>query len=578
MRTLTHQRTHQTSTRVCTQVPPSIGPSGCISFHHARFNFSRSLKLLDLYVCLAHFFVSLPCSLFSLLSNCVVEIYGLDPVLAYQHAFVYIRQLAIHLRQALLVKKKDAHRAVYNWNFVNCLRVWAKVLAVHGVASTASNGAVAASDNLQALVYPFVQICLGTLTVLPSSRYFPLRFHVVRMLIDLCARCSIFVPLAPFLLGVLHAPELARKPTSSTRKVNDIHYVLKASKHIIATKTYQEAVVSEALHLLLQYFNLFATSIAFNELILPTVKILRKAAKEAIVIHRVRKQVQGFVLKLEHNASWIATKRNACNWAPKDMMEAKRGVDGLHTFDAEVNSSKGPASGAQQSPLAKYVAVALEERKMLDDSKADWDGSKGSRKEPTKKAAKKAANNSDDDDEDEDDKYDRKKKAQQGDEDDEGEEEEDDEGEDEEDEEDDGSDDDADEEEDGQPRKKKSKAANGAAASKPARPAFEYPADMDADMDADGAQGDMLQELAFSDDDDEEDNKPRKKQTKQPQQQKQKQTKQAPKQQQPQKKKQQQSPASKSVKKEGGQQQQQSKKQSGGKPAASPAGQKRKRV
>jgi nucleolar complex protein 2 len=40
------------------------------------------------------------------LSNCVVELYGVDLSNAYQHAFVFIRQMAMILRNALSVKTK----------------------------------------------------------------------------------------------------------------------------------------------------------------------------------------------------------------------------------------------------------------------------------------------------------------------------------------------------------------------------------------------------------------------------------------------------------------------------------------
>ena len=40
------------------------------------------------------------------MQNSLVEIFSLDDRLTYQHGFVYIRQLAIHLRNAILQKKK----------------------------------------------------------------------------------------------------------------------------------------------------------------------------------------------------------------------------------------------------------------------------------------------------------------------------------------------------------------------------------------------------------------------------------------------------------------------------------------
>jgi nucleolar complex protein 2 len=39
------------------------------------------------------------------MENCVVEIAGVDAAATYPHAFVYIRQLAIHLRSAMTTRK-----------------------------------------------------------------------------------------------------------------------------------------------------------------------------------------------------------------------------------------------------------------------------------------------------------------------------------------------------------------------------------------------------------------------------------------------------------------------------------------
>ena len=44
--------------------------------------------------------------LINFMQHSMVEIFAIDHELTYQYAFVYIRQLAIHLRNAITVKKK----------------------------------------------------------------------------------------------------------------------------------------------------------------------------------------------------------------------------------------------------------------------------------------------------------------------------------------------------------------------------------------------------------------------------------------------------------------------------------------
>lgn len=65
------------------------------------------------------------------MGTCVVELFGLDSAAAYEHAFGYIRQLAVLLRSALSMRTKDAFRQVYCWQTISSLELWAKLLAIH---------------------------------------------------------------------------------------------------------------------------------------------------------------------------------------------------------------------------------------------------------------------------------------------------------------------------------------------------------------------------------------------------------------------------------------------------------------
>lgn len=79
----------------------------------------------------------------------LAEIYLLNTELSYKHAFLYIRQLAIHLRNATTLKKKENFQTLYNWQFVNSLRLWSELISMAKPRS-----------SLRDLLYPLVQVIL----------------------------------------------------------------------------------------------------------------------------------------------------------------------------------------------------------------------------------------------------------------------------------------------------------------------------------------------------------------------------------------------------------------------------------
>ena len=76
------------------------------------------------------------------MGNCVVELYGVDPTASYQHAFVYVRQLALNLRNGMVKKTKDALQAVQGREEVRSART--------GRTDDATLGAVEISTDDQA--------------------------------------------------------------------------------------------------------------------------------------------------------------------------------------------------------------------------------------------------------------------------------------------------------------------------------------------------------------------------------------------------------------------------------------------
>lgn len=227
--------------------------------------------------------------------NCIVELCGIHMPTTYQHQFVYIRQLAMHLRTALTTKTKESFKSVYNWQYVHSIRLWTRVLSTY---CDKTNPLEAAGGGvLRPLIYPLVQVTIGVLRLKPSSKFFPLRFHCIRALIDLMRHTGTFIPVASHLFEVLESAELRGKAKPSTQKPLDFTLAIKAPNAYLGTRPYQVGLAEEIVNLLFDFYGAFALSISFPELAIPAILQLKRYIKRSKNF-QINKQLQQLVEKV----------------------------------------------------------------------------------------------------------------------------------------------------------------------------------------------------------------------------------------------------------------------------------------
>merc|ERR1711977_168766 len=156
----------------------------------------------------------------NLMKNSAAELWGIDAGVGYATGFTFIRQLAIHLRSSITNNQQESYKTVYNWQYVHSLDFWSCVLSEHcSPVKEAENGK---ESELRPLIYPTVQVALGAMRLIPTSTYFPLRFHLMRSLLRLSRATGTYIPLASALLEVLNSNEMKKLQSPARSKVSTL--------------------------------------------------------------------------------------------------------------------------------------------------------------------------------------------------------------------------------------------------------------------------------------------------------------------------------------------------------------------
>lgn len=304
----------------------------------------------------------------NLMKNTASELWGLDPNVGYTTGFAFIRQLAVHLRTSITNKTKDSYKTVYNWQYVHSLDFWSRVVSSH--CESLREAEAGKPSPLRPLIYPVVQVTLGAMRLIPTAQYFPLRFQLVRSLLRISGATSTYIPLAPALIEVLNSNELKKPAKPSTLKALDFATSIRATKAYLKTRVYQDGLGEQLVELLSEFFVLWCKNIAFPELALPVIVLLKRwikahAKKGAGNKNgKVNALVTLLIQKLEANSKWVEEKRVKVDFAPND----RAGVEG---FLKDVEWEKSPLGAyiVGQRKTRDQKAKMLEEARKMEDKK-----------------------------------------------------------------------------------------------------------------------------------------------------------------------------------------------------------------
>lgn len=133
----------------------------------------------------------------------------LDAEASYEYTFAYIRQFSIHLRNAIIAKRKELIQNIYNWQFLKGLEIWVAVLCKLCKRFGETNGC-------SQLIYPLTEVISTARRLFCSPKYLPFRIHCIKMLLKLQKNLGVFIPTFAYSIELLDDfAEIMKIPQSS---------------------------------------------------------------------------------------------------------------------------------------------------------------------------------------------------------------------------------------------------------------------------------------------------------------------------------------------------------------------------
>lgn len=149
-------------------------------------------------------------SMIGFMRHSLIELYKIDPKIAFKQAQTSCQQLSLTLKNALTHKNEETYKTVLNWQFANCLILLSNMIISHEDDSP-----------VKSLAHQVIQLNLGALNFLTSPRYYPYYCHLIENLIGLSESTRMFIPVIPHMLSILDKLQIPKPAKLETNNSGD---------------------------------------------------------------------------------------------------------------------------------------------------------------------------------------------------------------------------------------------------------------------------------------------------------------------------------------------------------------------
>ena len=255
------------------------------------------------------------------LQDDIINILNYDLQKAYTTIFTFIRKLCIQLRGTIVDKTSGSIKSIYNWQFVNSLILWGRVIMKY-----------ISDSNIYLLIYPLIQTIIGVIRLNYSEQYYLLRIRLVILLNGISRVSNIFIPTPMYILPILSSNYFIEKckpiVESSKKKKKEekenekeenkiyktkintrvvINVSLKIKKEELKIKQIRKDLLEECCDCLVEYLSINSNKICFVELADSILKEMRSALKK-IYDKEYREIIKMRMEKIENNISELHEK------------------------------------------------------------------------------------------------------------------------------------------------------------------------------------------------------------------------------------------------------------------------------
>jgi nucleolar complex protein 2 len=250
------------------------------------------------------------------LQSDIISILSLDYQRAYITIFSFIRKLCLQLRMTVNDKKANSIKNIYNWQFINSINLWSRVVCEYFNKKNC---------EINLLAYPLIQTILGVIRLNLVDTFYPLRLYLLKILNQISMTSGIYIPIANYIIEIIestHFTKYYKEKVNESRL--DFNINLKVKKEEFKHYNLIQSLLEESLDILMEFLAINSYKYSFPDISHVVIFNLKKVQKN-MMEKSFKEMIKKMLEKIQVNSDFVENKRGAVNLLQKEELSKFEG-------------------------------------------------------------------------------------------------------------------------------------------------------------------------------------------------------------------------------------------------------------